>query len=395
MTRDETIALWEKCEQVRSIALQGGKSERDGHNDAKAVWNAWAVALLAERAELVKIVVWSAKTLELRGVGTYAERERGENHETIAWLENAVCDFSGFRFDQPGDEDAERSEKIFFGKKDFGWFGSDARRCPNFSGYIFPSDCDFWSAHFAGPVSFEDAVFHGLAGFRRTTFENIVWFNGATFKQAAWFARTTFASVADFRDAIFDGWARFAGVRFEEAALFESTRFRRRAWFRGCSFAQMAVFDKSEFKSEADFSGISVEHAFDMRGASFFDPPAFRQSNFKEAPDFDDAQLRLPNFWKGHKVQNIGNYRHIRRLAVRGHDYENEAKAFKGEIRSKRGTEHKWYHASFWYGLAYDALSDFGRSMSRPDLLPDVPPFISRVRSGYAPPWGGLQTRQV
>ena len=27
------------------------------------------------------------------------------------------------------------------------------------------------------------------------------------------------------------------------------------------------------------------------------------------------------------------------------------------------------------------------------DLLPDMPPFISRVRSGYAPLWGGLQTR--
>ena len=29
------------------------------------------------------------------------------------------------------------------------------------------------------------------------------------------------------------------------------------------------------------------------------------------------------------------------------------------------------------------------------DLLPDVPPFISRVRSGYAPSWGGLQTQPV
>jgi hypothetical protein len=27
------------------------------------------------------------------------------------------------------------------------------------------------------------------------------------------------------------------------------------------------------------------------------------------------------------------------------------------------------------------------------DLLPNVPPFISRVRSGYAPLRGGLQTR--
>jgi hypothetical protein len=36
---------------------------------------------------------------------------------------------------------------------------------------------------------------------------------------------------------------------------------------------------------------------------------------------------------------------------------------------TSRGTEHRWYHAAFWYGLAYDAFSDFGRSMSRPLAL--------------------------
>lgn len=111
---------------------------------------------------------------------------------------------------------------------------------------------------------------------------------------------------------------------------------------------------------------ISVEHAFDMRGVSFLEPPGFRQSSFKEAPDFDDVKLQLPGIWRGHKLHDIGNYRHIRRLAIRGLDHENEIKAFKGEVRSKRGTEHHWYHAAFWYGLAYDVLSDFGRSMSRP-----------------------------
>jgi hypothetical protein len=29
------------------------------------------------------------------------------------------------------------------------------------------------------------------------------------------------------------------------------------------------------------------------------------------------------------------------------------------------------------------------------DLLPDLPPFISRVCSGFGPGWGGLQTRSV
>ena len=369
MTRDETIALWKKCEEARAAGLSAGQTEEQAHEAAKAIWNAWAVALLAERTELVKSGLWSARALAFQSIGTYAEREHGENNETTHWLENAVCDFSGFRFEPLADADAKPSENKFFGKKDFSWFGSDVRRSPNFSGYIFPSDCDFWSAYLPGPVSFERAVFNGLAGFRRTTFENIVWFSGATFNQAAWFARTSFAGVADFREVTFRGWARFAGAKFEEVALFERARFKTRAWFVACSFAKRAAFDGSEFFGVTDFSAISVEKNLDMKGCSFLEPPGFHQSSFREAPDFDDVKLCLPDMWDGHKAHDIGKYRHIRRLAIQGCDHEIEAKAFKGEIRSKRGTEHKWYHAAFWYGLAYDALSDFGRSMSRPSLI--------------------------
>jgi len=94
--------------------------------------------------------------------------------------------------------------------------------------------------------------------------------------------------------------------------------------------------------------------------------PDFRQAKFNEAPDLDDVSFPTPAWWTGHGSGDTTKYRAIRRLAIQGQDHENEAKVFKGEIRSKRGTEHKFYHAAFWYGLAYDALSDFGRSMSRP-----------------------------
>ncbi len=40
--------------------------------------------------------------------------------------------------------------------------------------------------------------------------------------------------------------------------------------------------------------------------------------------------------------------------------------AFKGEVRSRRGTLDKPWHAAFWFGAMYDVLSDFGRSMMRP-----------------------------
>ena len=42
-------------------------------------------------------------------------------------------------------------------------------------------------------------------------------------------------------------------------------------------------------------------------------------------------------------------------MAIQGADYEREQMAFKGETRSKRGTEHKPWHTAFWFGIAYDA----------------------------------------
>jgi hypothetical protein len=44
-------------------------------------------------------------------------------------------------------------------------------------------------------------------------------------------------------------------------------------------------------------------------------------------------------------------------------------KAFKGEIRSKRFTEHKPWNVVFWFGLLYDAISNFGQSATRPLLI--------------------------
>jgi hypothetical protein len=41
-------------------------------------------------------------------------------------------------------------------------------------------------------------------------------------------------------------------------------------------------------------------------------------------------------------------------------------------------------------GLPYD----FPLELSS-DLLPNLPPFISRVCSGFGPGWGGLRTRSV
>ncbi len=371
MNRNETIAFWKRCEEARAAAIAEGQSVEAAHEIAKNIWNGWAEECLIARKVLEESGLWKArKYFDRADFDAYGERVFGENTETENWLREASCDFSEIVFDASGLEDQETElENIQTRRMDFGGLRRAAYQLPKFDGFIFPSDCDFWLSTFLEPASFSHSVFHGFAGFRRTRFANIVWFNKATFKQAAWFARTKFISVADFEEATFLGWARFAGTQFEEDCTFTRSTFLGRACFWGCKFSTVASFDRAKFGSEADFNGTSFERFFDLRQSVFTEVPAFNQANFKRPPDLDGMKLSLPGFWRASKASLVPTYRALRRVAIQGADYEREQMAFKGEIRSKRGTEHKWYHAAFWYGLAYDALSDFGRSISRPSLI--------------------------
>jgi len=206
-------------------------------------------------------------------------------------------------------------------------------------------------------------------GFRRTLFKGRAYFVGTEFVGYAWFSRTTFSAEAFFERTKFHSGARFAGVEFQDIAIFSEAKFER-ASFLSVKFTETADFSSSWFASNAHFTSCQSDLGFFLIDANFAgEPPNFTQATFKQAPDLDSVVFPVPRFWKGHNKGRVAVYRAIRRVSVQGHDQENEAKAFKGEVRSKRGTEHRWYHAAFWYGVAYDGLSDFGSSLSRPLLV--------------------------
>jgi len=259
----------------------------------------------------------------------------------------------------------------------------------------------FDGASFSGPVRFYFSEFQKTASFSNVNFSNLPKFVGAVFSDKAEFgkaafgpgssfANATFAGNVSFEEAnfsgggsasffytSFEGDARFKGVTFIGGVSFVSASFTKLASFQTATFCSNALFDSVTFKhfadftkvcfsKEANFTGMKAERAFDMTGAALTEVPVFNQADFKQAPDLDDVRFPLPNFWRGGNRRLIAQYRALRRMAVQGGDYEREQMAFKGEIRSKRGNEHQWHHAAFWFGLAYDALSDFGRSISRP-----------------------------
>jgi len=377
MTRDETVALWQRCEEARQLAQASGQSESDAHEAAKSVWNSWANELLSRRVELEKSGQWCSAVRQSEN--SYVEVELGDNQQSQAWLSEAFVDFSKLNFVPVDgaliDADLEHlkpsrtvmleqwASRLNFRNLDL------ASRTLDFSGFIFPGSCDFFGTRFFVPVYFSRALFYGSGGFRRSYFFDPVDFDNAKFKSHAWFSRTKFCEQANFSSAEFMGLARFAGAYFQDIAVFLNTKFHN-AWFLSVIFTGRAEFNGSVFYSDADFIACQSGRAFLLSRVAFVEqPPNFTQATFNQAPDLDDVKFPLPSFWRRGEEGLIAKYRAIRRVAIQGADYEREQMAFKGEIRSKRGTEHRWYHAAFWYGLAYDALSDFGRSMSRPSLI--------------------------
>jgi hypothetical protein len=222
------------------------------------------------------------------------------------------------------------------------------------------------------PFSRVDLLFH----FSEDSWETDDRWGRSPRRASQW--RTTFSDNASFEAAFFSGEASFESVEFKGPASFALAHFKDGASFENVGFSSFATFASATFPSSTDFSlayfdraifvGVKVERAFTMTGAAFAKVPAFNQADFAQAPDLDDVRFPLPGFWRGGKKELVAQYRAIRRMAIQGADYEREQMAFKGEIRSKRWTEHRLYHAGLWFGLAYDFFSDFGRSLWRPAL---------------------------
>jgi uncharacterized protein YjbI with pentapeptide repeats len=301
MTRDETIALWNKCQEVRGSVLSNGGSRQEAQAAAAQVWNAWADLTITNLQQMSFDQRTISNRFSLEGRPEWKQRQ---SKDAQAWLEISKADFSEMEIEVGAPQ----------------------------------LTIDFTSFRFPGEVDFTEATFKSYARFRQ------VHFRGPT-----WFRSTIFTADANFQSTSFDGVA----------------------WFRSAKFQEYATFEKAVFHAEADFFAATFSHGLLMSNANFIEMPQFNQVILKEAPELDAVVYPVPSFrlfGRAAEAKSI-RYRAIRRLAMQGHDYENEAKAFKGEMRSKRGSEQKVWHAVFWFSMLYDAISDFGRSILRPLLI--------------------------
>jgi len=143
------------------------------------------------------------------------------------------------------------------------------------------------------------------------------------------------------------------------------------------------------------------EHAFTLERATFVEVPNFSQSHFAEAPILD--HVSVPEVWGINHffwpwLSGVSaapglsaRYRALKRLAIEAHDHTRELDYFASEVKALRGYPDRplpcllnlfrkdnegrrlsvWPGggrgtARFWFGLGYEALSNFGRAMVLP-----------------------------
>jgi len=336
MNRDESIELWQQ---------------------GKDAWNAWANIMLAEREVLEQDGLWQVYD---HGI---PKGFQGQNSETREWIQKANVNFSCSCFRPqiwPGGK--SNGGKQIVPKQDY----------VNFSGFIFPYHANFNDSIFdCSYTQFHKAQFiGGYANFADTQFIG--------------------ADVAFTRTQFIGGYAYFGGAQFSGGnVLFNSAKFDHDAFFSVAQFEKPVNFSEATFKKSADFSSITSEKSFNLTDTKFAQVPGFTETAFHAPPVLDDIKIadplecRMWN-WRGKNEPRHGGmspfkianaptdsrkYRALSKMADEAKDYQNEMEFFAREQRCRRFWNDRPFGKGagrFWFGLAYEKFSDFGRSFLRP-----------------------------
>lgn len=388
--------------------------------EGKDAWNNWAERLLTERQALKAEGKWQ---VSVDGHGNV----KGKNEVTRRWI-----DAAGAVFSTPHAPHTFETAVNFDGwvlPCRAGFVKAIFQSSAEFVGTVFLGFADFSGATFVEATSFGELKFESSAWFEKATFLHNVWFEGVSFGGHARYLGAEFlGGSASFYRSTFHGEAWFKEAKFDADTAFDHTRFVSQAWFDNASFHDVgferatfedtvsfaaatfavagfglarfkgiASFAKTQFNGSADFGAIQGESAFSLMDARFLVVPSFVQAHFAEAPRLDNSlfgsrHLQLKRLWGRNRAKDktantpdvSAQWRALKRLAIQGHDHEREQTFFAEELRSLRGTTdwllpRLWNFFSrdgrvwpgggrYWFGLLYQAFSDFGRSLMRPLL---------------------------
>ena len=377
-----------------AFAAAQQKATLDRHAEGKEAWNTWANGMLALKKTLQEAGRWAT------------EAHREQNDDTRLWIVLATSVFSRGRSKHTFEGEAFFEEFVFPGAARFD--GATFAAAVWFNGASFAADAWFQTATFAGTAWFQRTTFFTAARFQRATFAGAARFRRATFSATARFERVTFSAAALFPDASFTGDALFERTSFAAIAMFRRARFAADAFFQRARFDAAARFNRVSFNGDTELSEVRFAGNVDFPQAVFEGPVLFDRSFFREGANFeaitseaafslaDVAFRQAPNIigaaFKGTlRLDNVtmpryrltlgwtpdGNasahFRELKRQAVEAHDRDRELEFFAQEIRTARFHARRlpswvprFWSWRFWFGLAYGAFSNFGRSVLRP-----------------------------
>jgi hypothetical protein len=303
MNRDETIALFERCEAARAAAKKAALAEGRSADEARyiayeaagAVWNGeWAEPLLAEREAMEANGRWAAEQ-DWRG------DLKPQNNETRVWMARAIADFNRMHFLVRGAEGTKVNAgevKQDSAPEEPPLKTLSAEDNIDFSGFKFPGVADFVSATFSDAAWFESATFSGRADFARAAFSGDAEFVSATFSGVADFESTTFSGTVDFQSATFSDAAWFKSATFSGTASFESVAFSGDADFESATFSGPANFESAAFSGRANFRSATLFGPANFESATFSSPAHFDSATFSGDATFWSATFSGPAlFW--------------------------------------------------------------------------------------------------
>ena len=317
----------------------------------------------------------------------------------------------------------------FYGKSEFNsatfsgytWFNSAA-----FSGSAL-----FIRATFSGSALFISTTFSGGALFKSATFSGESQFNSAIFSDDAWFPEATFSGKAGFNSATFSGLALFSRATFSGEAWFVCATFSGDAQFSNAAFSRDAWFDSATFSQGAFFNRVQIQASGSFSEAVFSGQADFGQAELNSGIVFDGMRLAGPHkiarraflitsglvlgtvlicglftmptgplapwlcgllfialfvvsgrvglFAARNRDENLvsgqSSMRTLRKVAREALNHELEAIAHAAELKYSRLRWGKtWTQrlitkpAERVFSIAYEAFSDYGRSLIRPIL---------------------------
>jgi uncharacterized protein YjbI with pentapeptide repeats len=255
----------------------------------------------------------------------------------------------------------------------------------SFEGFIFPGRANFSKTVFQRDVSFRGARFQGKARFSEARFHGNARFSCAIFEAPVLLDRIAFSKDAIFRQTNFKRFAYMPHNRFEGYANFQRVHFERRARLTNSRFKGETIFDFARF-SDADFNGTDFQsHLVRFREAHFGNLPDFRASKFAVPPNLEGVDIayvtrdRAPSWrrWLGRAREegDAPKFRRLKELAHEAKNHEKELKFFADELKAKRFYETKG--PAILISLAFEWLSDFGKSVERPAFWLALPTILA------------------